>query len=76
MTSFSNSFKALFSLNKENLFEDPAKQEAVQQEQPIKQKLTKELLLNSVKPGGFKLQRKSSGNYDEYYELASLQMFY
>lgn len=41
-------------------------------------KLTKEQFVNSFNSvdSGLKLQRKSSASYDDFYEMASLQMFY
>lgn len=81
MSSFAVSFKAFFGgATKPNLLGDVEKSAPIQSnhlEEPPRQKLTKELLLNSLKDGGgLKLQRRNSDKFDEYYEMASLQMFY
>ena len=81
MTNISVTMKSLFNITKSAPLGDYRKMESFpkpEAEEPsTRPKLTKEMLLSSVKEGGLKLQKqKSSDKYDEYYELASLQMFY
>lgn len=79
MTSISSSLKSFFNFNNTESLKGGSEMKPNQQPEVAesqRQKLTKDLLLNSVKQGGLRLQRKQSDKYDEYYELASLQMFY